>query len=88
MTEPPTRIATPRSILLRRVLGCMRDHCHDDTAESIVRRLGLVSPEVVTAALEALEEERFVFSAGDHWQLTQRGWVVARAEDSPLDLAT
>ena len=63
------------------MLGCLRDHCHDDTAGRIARRLGLVSPDVVEAALRALEEERFVMSAGRHWQLTHTGWESVRGHE-------
>lgn len=82
VSESPTPITVPRSILLRRVLGCMGDHCHDDTPDRIARRLGLMSPDVVDAALQALQEERFVIRAGRHWQLTRRGWDAARADEA------
>jgi Mn-dependent DtxR family transcriptional regulator len=81
VSEPSPIVAAPRSILLRRVLGCLRDHRHDDTAERIAQRLGLVSPEVVEAALHALAQDRLVIGAGGHWQLTRNGWETARALD-------
>jgi hypothetical protein len=72
-------MATPRSELLRRVLGCLGDHPHDDTIDRVARRLGLVSADAVKAALTALERESLVARAGDHWQLTDDGWAVSRA---------
>lgn len=83
MTESPSP-AAPRSVLLRRVLGCLRDHCHDDTPDRIAQRLGLVSPEVVEAALRALEEDVLVLSAGGHWQLTRRGWEALARDPSSV----
>ena len=74
-----------RSDLLRRVLGCLRDHPHDDTVDEIARRLGLVSPDAVLAAVTALEQEELVMRAGEHWSLTRHGWVVARADDPRPD---
>ena len=74
-------VTAPRSILLQRVLGCLRDHCHDDTAERIAARLGLVSPEVVQAALHALQEDGLAIGARRHWQLTRRGWESAGRHD-------
>ncbi|HKE80811.1 MAG TPA: hypothetical protein VKB54_15935 [Solirubrobacteraceae bacterium] len=41
-----------------------------------------MSPDVVDAALQALQEERFVIRAGRHWQLTRRGWDAARADEA------
>ena len=73
--------ATPRSELLRRVLGCLGSHPHDDTIDRVTRRLGLVSADAVEAALTALEQESLVVRAGDHWQLTLDGWAVSRAAD-------
>ena len=78
-------VATPRSELLRRVLGCLGDHPHDDTIDRITRRLGLVSADAVEAALTALEQESLVTRASDHWQLTHRGWAVSRAADADSD---
>ena len=80
-SSPP---AAPRSILLRRVLGCLRDHCHDDTPDRIARRLGLVSPEIVEAALQALGEDGLVLGAAGHWQLTRRGWETLARDASPV----
>jgi hypothetical protein len=74
-------VTGPRSILLQRVLGCLRDHCHDNTAEGIARRLGMISLDLVDAALQALEADRLVISDGPHWQLTRDGWASARAHD-------
>ena len=48
-------VATPRSELLRRVLGCLGDHPHDDTIDRVTRRLGLVRADAVEAALTALD---------------------------------
>jgi predicted transcriptional regulator len=78
-------VATPRSELLRRVLGCLGDHPHDDTIDRVTRRLGLVSADAVEAALTALEQESLVARAGDHWQLTDDGWAVSRAADADSD---
>ena len=75
----------PRSDLLRRVLGGLRDHPHDDTVEALTRRLGLVSEDAVEAALTALEEDHLVLRAGERFQLTRRGWKVAREADVSLD---
>jgi hypothetical protein len=80
----PSPPAVPRSILLRRVLGCLGDHCHDDTPERVARRLGLVSSEVVEAALQALEADGLVLSAGGHWQLTRRGWETLGRDPSAV----
>ena len=70
-------MTAPRSILLGRVLGCLRDHPHDDTAVDVARRLGSIRPDEVHAALQALESDHLVLHAGDHWQLTRRGWQAA-----------
>ena len=78
-------VATPRSELLRRVLGCLGDHPHDDTIDRVTRRLGLVSADAVEAALTALEHDSLVTRAGDHWQLTRHGWAVSRAADAHSD---
>jgi hypothetical protein len=67
------------------VLGCLSDHPHDDTIDRVTRRLGLVSADVVEAALTALEQESLVMRAGDHWQLTHQGWAVSRAADADSD---
>jgi hypothetical protein len=78
-------VATPRSELLRRVLGCLGDHPHDDTIDRVTWRLGLVSADAVEAALTALEQESLVTRASDHWQLTHRGWALSRAADADSD---
>ena len=78
-------VATPRSELVRRVLGCLGNHPHDDTIDGVTRRLGLVSADAVEAALTALEQESLVARAGDHWQLTLDGWAVSRAADADSD---
>jgi len=67
----------PRSVLLTAVLGCLRDHPHDDTPALIARRLGDQSEAAVAIALTALEDERLVFGAGGHWQLSGSGWQAA-----------
>jgi hypothetical protein len=71
----------PRSELLNRVLGCLRDHPHDNTPERMSARLGLFDVAAATAALQALEEESLAQSAGEHWSLTRQGWIVARADE-------
>jgi hypothetical protein len=74
-----------RSDLLRRVLGCLRDHPHDDTVAGVARRLGFVDHDAVDAALQVLEQERLARHAGEHWQLTRRGWETARVQDPRPD---
>jgi DNA-binding IclR family transcriptional regulator len=74
-----------RSDLLRRVLGCLRDHPHDDTVEDVARRLGFVERDAVDAALQVLEQDGLAWHAGEHWQLTRRGWEVAREQDPRPD---
>jgi DNA-binding IclR family transcriptional regulator len=78
-------VTAPRSDLVRRVLGCLRDHPHDDTIPEIVRRLGFVEPEAVEAALEVLREQGFVRRAKAHWALTTDGWDTARRDDPRPD---
>jgi hypothetical protein len=75
-------VPAPRSDLVRRVLGSLRDHPHDDTIERVTTRLGLVDADAVQAALAVLEQDRLVNAAGGHWQLTQSGWRLARADDN------
>ena len=70
-------VATPRSILLRRVLGCLRDYPHDNTSGAIAQRLGRISQDEIEVALRALEDQGLVLRAGDHSQLTRRGWQSA-----------
>jgi DNA-binding IclR family transcriptional regulator len=65
---------------LRRVLGCLRDHPHDNTVARVARRLGFVEPEAVEAALEVLMQDGYVRRAGEHWALTRGGWDVARSQ--------
>ena len=78
-------LTPPLSDLLRRVLGCLRDHPHDDTPARVTRRLGLVTPDAVEAALAALEHDRLVMHAGEHWSPTRTGWKAARAENPFAD---
>jgi hypothetical protein len=70
-------MTAPRSLLLRSVLDCLRDHPHDDTAAEVARRLGRVSRDDVQAALQALECDDLVIHAGEHWQLSRQGRRVA-----------
>lgn len=72
-----------RSDLLRRVLGCLRDHPHDNTPERLSARLGLFDVEAATAALLALEGDALVLAAGEHWSLTRSGWAAAREDEDP-----
>lgn len=78
---PLPLVSIPRSDLLRRVLGCLRDHPHEDTVYGVTLRLGVVSADAVEAALTALGDESLVTRAGDHWQLTRSGWAAAHADD-------
>ena len=71
----------PRSELLNRVLGCLRDHPHDNTPELLSARLALFDVEATTAALRALEMDSLTHSAGEHWSLTRQGWIAARADE-------
>ncbi|MDA0184021.1 hypothetical protein OJ997_27180 [Solirubrobacter phytolaccae] len=71
----------PRSHVLQRVLGCLRDHPHDDTVERVAKRLGSTPADVVEAALVALEAEQLASRAGEHWSLTRAGWIAAREAD-------
>ncbi|MBE2320782.1 hypothetical protein DVA67_032785 [Solirubrobacter sp. CPCC 204708] len=61
------------------MLGCLCDHPHDNTPELLSARIAVFDTEAVAAALEALEQDSYVLSAGDHWSLTRRGWLAARA---------
>ena len=79
-------MATRRSDLVRRVLGCLRDHPHDDTVAEIVRRLGFVEHDAVAAALELLLEDGLTRRAGEHWVLTTAGWEAARRQDPQFDV--
>jgi hypothetical protein len=74
-------VEAPRSELLRTVLGCLRDHPHDDTVDRMTKLLAWLDLDVVSAALISLEQDRLVSCAGGHWQLTYEGWSVARAQD-------
>jgi hypothetical protein len=76
----PTMVAMdrPSSILGQRVVGCLREHPHDDSPASLARRLDLAAPDAIDAALLALEHDGLVFHAGAHWQLTYAGWAAAR----------
>jgi hypothetical protein len=75
----------PRSDLVRRVIGCLRDHPHDDTVERVTQRLGFVERDAVAAALHVLEQDRLARQAGGHWQLTRRGWDSAHELDPGPD---
>ncbi|MDA0167096.1 MarR family transcriptional regulator [Solirubrobacter ginsenosidimutans] len=78
-------ISVPRSDLLRRVLGCLRDHPHDDTVDRIARLLGMPA-EAVHDALTALAEDGLVSETRSHWVLSRTGWASARADDVFGDL--
>ena len=78
-------ISPPRSDLLRRVLGCLRDHPHDDTVDRIARLLGMPA-EDVEVALKALAEDGLVRETRTHWVLSRSGWASARADDPFGDL--
>lgn len=67
-----------------RVLGSLRDHPHDDTALRIARLLGLAPPNI-NEALAVLERDYLVAGAGEHWQLTRRGWQTARRLQPEFD---
>lgn len=71
-----------RSELLNRVLGCLRDHPHDNTPERMSARLGLFDVDAASAALQALELDSLTQSAGGHWSLTRQGWQLARAGEA------
>ena len=72
-----------RSVLVLRVLGCLRDHPHDNTAARVARRLGTVDVGVVEAALVTLDGDGLAMHADGHWSLTRRGWTAARADEPP-----
>ena len=78
-------VPVPRSDLLRRVLGSLRDHPHDNTAEQIASLLSL-APDTIEVALAALEQDGFARSTQAHWVLTRNGWAAARADDPYGDL--
>jgi hypothetical protein len=78
-------LQTPRSDFLRRVLGSLRDHPHDNTADQIGRLLDLPADDV-EAALRSLEQEGLARAARTHWCLSHAGWVAARADDPYRDL--
>jgi hypothetical protein len=69
--------SAPRSLLLGRVLGCLRDHPHDTTPSWIAARLGDVGEDEVEVALQALAQDQLVLTAQGHWQLTRAGWRAA-----------
>jgi hypothetical protein len=81
-----TTVNQRRSDLVRRVLGCLRDHPHDDTVQRIVRRLGFVEDDAVAAALELLREDGLTRSADEHWALTTAGWEAARRQNPDFDI--
>jgi hypothetical protein len=74
----------PRSDLLRRVLGALRDHPHDDTVDGIAKLLAM-PPEDIEIALVALSEDGLVGETRTHWVLSRPGWVAARADDPFAD---
>jgi hypothetical protein len=76
-------ISIPRSDLLRRVLGSLRDHPHDDTVDRIAVLLSLPRDDV-HVALTALEQDDLVRQTRSHWVLSRDGWASARADD-PFD---
>jgi hypothetical protein len=78
-------VQAPRSELLRTVIGSLRDHPHDDTVDDVAKLLAWLDLEVVNAALISLEHERLVSCAGGHWQLTSKGWSIARLDDPYRD---
>lgn len=69
--------SAPRSLLLRRVLGCLRDHPHDTTPGRIAARLGDVREAEVEVALHALAQDQLLMTAQGHWQLSRAGWRAA-----------
>jgi DNA-binding IclR family transcriptional regulator len=73
-------LQTPRSDLLRRVLGSLRDHPHDNTVDQVARLLSLPADDV-WVALRSLEEEGLAREARTHWCLSYPGWSAARADD-------
>jgi hypothetical protein len=73
----------PRSDLLRRVLGALRDHPHDDTADRVAALLSLPRDDV-QVALTALAEDGLVRQTRSHWVLSRDGGASARADD-PFD---
>jgi hypothetical protein len=78
-------VQIPRSDLLRRVLGSLRDHPHDNTAEQIASLLSL-APDTIEVALAALEQDGLARRAQAHWVLSRDGWAAARADDPYGDL--
>jgi hypothetical protein len=81
----PLFVTIPRSMTLRAVLGCLRDHPHDDTPQRIAQRLGILTPDETQPALQALSDEGLAFHVGEHWQLTREGWKAARADGHSPD---
>jgi len=77
-------LQTPRSDLLRRVLGSLRDHPHDSTVEQVARLLSLPAEDAFVA-LRSLEEEGLAREARAHWSLSHTGWAAARADDPYRD---
>ena len=73
----------PRSDLLRRVLGSLRDHPHDDTVDRVAVLLALPQDEV-RVGLTALADDDLVRQTRSHWVLSRDGWLSARADD-PYD---
>jgi hypothetical protein len=78
-------VSSLRSDLVRRVLGCLRDHPHDDTVARIASRLGFVERDAVEAALEVLSQDGLARRADDHWALTRAGWDASRPQDPRPD---
>jgi hypothetical protein len=85
LARHPHCVQPPRSELLRCVLGSLRDHPHHDTPDEVTQLLAWLDLDVVSAALVSLEGDRLVSCAGGHWQLTWKGWGVARADDPYQD---
>jgi hypothetical protein len=65
------------------VLGSLRDHPHDDTADRIGRLLAMPA-EDVEVALTALAQDGLTSETRTHWVLTRSGWASARSDD-PFD---
>jgi hypothetical protein len=76
-------LSIPRSDLLRRVLGSLRDHPHNDTVDQVAVLLRLPEDDV-HVALTALAEDDLVRQTRSHWVLSRDGWASARADD-PYD---
>jgi DNA-binding IclR family transcriptional regulator len=62
---------------MRAVLRSLRDHPHDDTTAQVASHARLAIAET-ESLLDTLAEEHLVLHADRHWQLSRRGWSVAR----------